>query len=402
MATVSSIGCAMICRFHIFFGSRYDACITEQVPSNTGSIILMLNMCSWMALYTRLCIVTGIKVGPVKLIHEQPYLTYQLGTSWNLTVLECPVILEKNEVLGEVEWKFSDGNVERGNFFWKKGAGGTATGLLKDAVKLNRVDGNLEFTTLRYDLAGYYSCVATLENDIYGGNPDWELLIVDTTANSRYESLSPTGERCKFISTFRISPTFPEPTVHSGLYSKKHGSFADEVEPIEWIKQVYSNKSVAYSSEEVEFEITSSIPVDVVFMNTVGVTKADGTYIALTATEVSDPRFNARGCPEYKLKAYQQIEYNSPDKTCRDEIRIPADWGFKGHSDLSRRLRFSGKPRIPGTSLQHEHVGVEYGTGTLVYVRGRSIWRFRSHRHKQFPSSDSLHDSVSSPSAVIL
>lgn len=37
-----------------------------------------------------------------------------------------------------------------------------ATGRLEGAVSLERTDGFLELTELRYDLAGYYSCAVTL------------------------------------------------------------------------------------------------------------------------------------------------------------------------------------------------------------------------------------------------
>lgn len=272
-------------------------------------------------------VVTGILVGPVKLANEDQYITYQFGPSkWN-TTLDCPVHLQGAEELWKVSWEFaSTFNEGKGSYVWENGRGGTAKGRLDGAVLVNRNDGSLELIQLQYDLAGFYSCSATTVDETTAETAKWELLVVDTTANIHEEGLTPLDEYCKFKSFYKVCAIYPEPTVHSGLYSDTYGGFVEEVTAVDWYKQEYDNKSYAYSHNDVVFEVDADTPLDVYFLNSVGITKRDGSYIPLFSSRVVMHKFEERGCPVLKARAYEKVVYNSDRKTCRGEI-VPSSFG---------------------------------------------------------------------------
>lgn len=64
----------------------------------------------------------------------------------------------------------------------------SASGLLVDVVNLNRDDGALELTELRYDLSGNYSCRVELSNGEAESAAPWEVLIVGELCHTLHDN----------------------------------------------------------------------------------------------------------------------------------------------------------------------------------------------------------------------
>lgn len=60
----------------------------------------------------------------------------------------------------------------------------TADGKLNGAVNLERMDGKLELTELRYDLSGEYSCRVEVNSDAAKDTAPWEVLIVGESCHT--------------------------------------------------------------------------------------------------------------------------------------------------------------------------------------------------------------------------
>ncbi|XP_064092274.1 uncharacterized protein LOC135205489 [Macrobrachium nipponense] len=271
----------------------------------------------------------SIKVGPVRLASMEEYITYSGGPSEKKSVIECPVALDGAETLKEVSWVFSDGGHPIGRYFWNKKSQGKAEGRLKDVVRLDRQDGAIELTELRYNLSGFYSCSATTDEGDSDEAAPWEVLIIDFNDKSPTAGLYAKGE-CGFESSFKISAFYPQPTLHSGLYSESLGGFFEEVASIDWYKQGFENGSYSYSHQNVLFKIKEDTPHDVYFLSSVGVSKKDGTYIPLFSVKSYIQIFEEQGCHPVKLDAYQKAEYsNGGARNCRKEIRQPASGQLK-------------------------------------------------------------------------
>ncbi|XP_066971565.1 uncharacterized protein [Macrobrachium rosenbergii] len=301
----------------------------------------------------------GIKVGPVRLSSREEYITYSVGPTEKKSVIECPVVLDGQETLKDVSWVFSDGDNPIGKYFWTKDSGGKAEGRLKDVVRLDREDGGIELLELRYNLSGFYSCSATTDE----GNSDeaapWEVLIIDFNSKSPTASLYGKGD-CDFESSFKISAFYPQPTIHSGLYSESLGGFFEEVASINWYKQEFQNGSYSYSHQNVVFTIKEETPHDVYFLNSVGVSKKDGTYIPLLSVKSYIQIFEEQGCHPVKLDAYQKAEYsNGGARNCRKEIRQPASGQLKAVVSCTDSYETAGDSAYEhGVDLQHEDLGM--------------------------------------------
>ncbi|XP_063612130.1 uncharacterized protein LOC134785675 [Penaeus indicus] len=266
---------------------------------------------------------TGLMVGPVRLAHRKRYISYQEGPSPDNSLLECHHKLEDDEELQEVFWYLYKGEERVGDFRWSPEGGGAATGLLEDHVSLDRTDGNLELTKLAYDLGGKYSCgVATTDGQV-SETAAWEVLIIHKTSNRIDNELSGDIATCTIRSSMTVYAVYPEPTVHSGLYSAERGGFFDQVTPLEWHKTVYDNQSVAYSYHEKIFQVDEDTPLDTVFLTTIGVTKSDNNYISLETKRSFDQTWQERGCAPLRTQEYQVVHYSTDRTTCRGK-RMPS------------------------------------------------------------------------------
>lgn len=307
----------------------------------------MASLTQAVALLVTFGVCAGLLVGPVRLVNNKRYISYRLGPSPNNSLLECPYVLNltKNEVLQKISWNFfleKSGNEVNGSYEWTPSGGGIATGALEGVVNLNGRNGSLELTELRYDLGGYYECSATLTNGQTQKAEKWEALIIDTTSSSSSTKSEIRDGGCVTVSSVQLNTIYPEPTVHSGMYSPSLQGYYDQVTAQEWFKVVYQNKSVGYSYNNKEFKIDENTPYDAYFLLTVGVTKSDGNYISLYATEGN--LLQERGCPGLKNKANQVETYRDGKKTCRNEyiklfedpkVVVTCQKGFHSDGDLS-------------------------------------------------------------------
>lgn len=66
-----------------------------------------------------------------------------------------------------------------------------AGGRLQGVVNLDRNDGALQLTELRYDLSGKYSCRAVASNGEEAATAPWEVLIVGESRRTRLTFCSP-------------------------------------------------------------------------------------------------------------------------------------------------------------------------------------------------------------------
>ncbi|KAK3883816.1 hypothetical protein Pcinc_011879 [Petrolisthes cinctipes] len=193
------------------------------------------------------------------------------------------------------------------------------TGRLDGAVKLNRTDGWLELTELRYDLAGYYSCALTLSNGRHMEAQKFEMLIIDTTSNHVYSKIYSNEQTCELEASHSVYAVYPEPTVFAGMFSPSRGGFYDQVTGFQWHKQFYGNGSVAYSFEDVHFKIDTNTPTDAQFRVQASVLKEDGTNLPLHSTTSNLLIWKSRGCPAQTRKQDQQVNYYYATLTCRGD-----------------------------------------------------------------------------------
>ncbi|XP_068211672.1 uncharacterized protein [Palaemon carinicauda] len=316
-------------------------------------------------------VTSGLQVGPVRL-RSKGYISYQKSASEDNSLIECPVVLRSSEELKEVSWNFTDAEDKVvGKYVWSATSGGNAEGLLEDVVRLDRTDGGLELLELRYDLAGFYSCSATTEEGETGDAAAWEVLIVDVTSNSPIASLGFKDE-CEFESSFKMSAIYPQPTLHSGLYSDSLGGFVEEVSSIDWHKQMFQNGSYTYAHQNVIFKITEKTPHDVYFLNNVGISKRDSTYISLMSVESIYTEFKERGCHPVKTDAYQTVDYsNGGAKTCRKELRQPSSGqlkatvrcmdGYKAAGDSTyESMELTCNPKFWEWGVSNEHPSLSH------------------------------------------
>ncbi|XP_071536798.1 uncharacterized protein [Panulirus ornatus] len=275
-------------------------------------------MSSWLLFLAIFGVVAGLKVGPVHLANNQSYISYVSSDVHSRLI--CPYELSEGEDLNKVSWYLWDGDERVGTYEWFPSLDSTAEGLLEGAVNMSRDDGQLELTQLRYDLGGFYSCAVSLTDGQRKEGEKWEVLIIDITSASSYSSGKENLTTCTYYESFRSYPVYPPPTVHSGMYSKQLDWFYDEVTPREWQKSVYHNKSTAYSYTDRAFKIDANTPDDAVLLTTIGVTKTDGSYIALTELWFTSHMWTPKGCKMPSLLEHQVLKVHDGYKTCRDQL----------------------------------------------------------------------------------
>ncbi|KAK4320900.1 hypothetical protein Pmani_008273 [Petrolisthes manimaculis] len=262
----------------------------------------------------------ALVVGPVQLGNNGTYITYGLGPSPQNSTLECPYQLQSTEeVVQKIEWVFQDDSQTVGTFEWQPEDEARATGRLDGAVKLNRTDGWLELTELRYDLAGYYSCALTLSNGRRMEAQKFEMLIIDTTSNHVYNKINSNEGLCELEASYSSYAVYPDPTVLAGMFSPSRGGFYDQVTGFQWHKQFYNNGSVAYSFEDVHFKIDSSTPTDAQFRVSASVLKEDATNLPLHSITSHLPIWKKQGCPALPRRQNQQVNYYYATLTCTGE-----------------------------------------------------------------------------------
>lgn len=308
-----------------------------MVTLTTTTVILVFLGVGW-----------GLQLGPVRLVDNKRYISYNLGPSSNNSLLECPYELDeaKNEEIQKISWSLSGryGKEEVEGFYeWSSSDGGKATGALEGAVNLHRQDGNLELTELRYNLGGFYNCSATLTNGEAQSTARWEALVIETSPN--VISINTEIKDCATINTIKANAVYPEPTVHGGLYSPSLSGYYNEITSDQWLKVVYQNLSVAYSVNKREFKIDEDTPYDVYFLFTLGVTKTNGDYISLFSTTGTDLMMSSRGCPALTRKEYQKETYSTDGtKNCRNEyiksfdnpkVTVTCQEGYHSDGELS-------------------------------------------------------------------
>ncbi|XP_042870325.1 uncharacterized protein LOC122252115 [Penaeus japonicus] len=305
----------------------------------------------------------GLLVGPVRLAHRKRYISYQEGPSPDNSLLECPYTLEGEEELQEVFWNLYKGEDIVGDFRWSPESGGAATGLLEDHVSLDRADGNLELTTLAYGLSGKYSCGVSTTDGKASETATWEVLVIHQTSNRIDNELSGDLETCTIRSSLTVYAVYPEPTVHSGLYSAERGGFFDQVTPLEWHKIHYDNHSVAYTYQEKTFKVDEDTPFDTVFLTTVGVTKSDNNYISLETKRSFDQTWQERGCAPLRSQEYQVVHYSTDRTTCRGK-RLPS-----GQEPLTAKVNCEEGHRAEG-EVDETELTCDEKTWTWVAVTG--------------------------------
>ncbi|KAG7177952.1 hypothetical protein Hamer_G021902 [Homarus americanus] len=273
-----------------------------------------------MLLLTVIGVSAGMEIGPVRLAHNKRYISYLLGPSPENSLLECPYLLDedKNEELRKITWNLWKGEKKVGAYEWFPEEDGIATGLLEGVVNMARDDGGLELTKLRYDLGGYYSCSGTLTNGEVYEAESWEVLVIDITSALTVSDHRADIKKCEFVTSVDIYAVFPEPTVHSGMYASSLGGFYDEVTALQWHKVKNENGSVSNSYHNVAFKINEDTPDDASHLVSIGVTKSDGNYIALTSIKSFDSVWQQQGCPAIFHKAYQVESYKNAIVKCDD------------------------------------------------------------------------------------
>lgn len=277
-------------------------------------------MTLWILSLTILGAAAGLEVGPVRLGNNRTHISYGLGPAANNSLLECPYQLSEGETLQQISWILWNGEEQVGTYEWLPSGEGSAEGLLKGVVNLSRDDGDLELTELRYDLGGFYSCAATLTDGHVEKADKWEALIIDLTASSSYLRGYDNLTACTYNASVGYSPTYPPPTVRTGMYSDQRGGFYDEVTSLEWLKIVYANKSIGYSFSDRIFKIDANTPNDAGFRSSLGVTKTDGTYIPLTSSISYSFLWSKEGCPWPNLQEHQMLDNILGRKTCRGQL----------------------------------------------------------------------------------
>nr|XP_045616099.1 uncharacterized protein LOC123769158 [Procambarus clarkii] len=264
-------------------------------------------------------VTAGVQVGPIHLIQNYTYITYGMPSP-EYSVIQCPYTLQEDETVDFISWALWSGEDAVGTYVWSPVELGKSNGSLSGVVNVSREDGDLEFTDLRYDLGGFYSCSVTTTTGETADSEKWEVLIIDTTSNTMSQGFENIiGSPCTLDTSARLYAVFPEPTPHAGLYSETSGGFYDEVTDSQWDKVIYPNTSVAYSFSNVLFQFDEDTPYDVEFALTYGVTKTDGSLIPLITTTTDVFAWNIQGCPAMLNVTNQVEEYSEGRKTCRNE-----------------------------------------------------------------------------------
>ncbi|XP_063870476.1 uncharacterized protein LOC135105818 isoform X1 [Scylla paramamosain] len=250
---------------------------------------------------------SGLTVGPVHLLNNHSYISFGLKPSPNRSVILCPYQLAAGEEVQRVYWEMWDDVDQVGTYEWRPASGGqAATGRLEGVVELNRDDGALQLTKLRYDLGGDYLCGVELTNGQSKSSSKEQVFIIDMSGSSSHSSYF---EHCRAINSFISPATYPEPTLRAGLYLEGSETFYKEVSGKDWMKVVHPNGSITYSYDKVSFEIDKNSPSDVVFKLNMGFTKSDGKYISISSFSSSSPSWDEHGCPDVKEKDHKGVRY---------------------------------------------------------------------------------------------
>ncbi|KAK8377136.1 hypothetical protein O3P69_013645 [Scylla paramamosain] len=288
-----------------------------------------------------LAVTSALRVGPVRLPHNNRFINYTKGASPDNSLLECVHQLDEEEQVATVSWMLWDAGNIVGSFDWHTADPAAATGKLEGVVALDRDDGSLELLDLRHDLSGEYSCAVTLTNGKSIEAGKWEVLVVESI--SQLSALHRSLSGCTYSSNFSTLATFPKPTVRAGLYSESLGGFYKEIPEAQWLVQKYDNGSYTYSYSNVAFELNADTPVDVSFYVTVGVMKNDSNYIPISSAMDKHIILHQLGCPEPRVEAYQHVEYHRDTITCRGEHKeaeaiVTCKEGFKADGDVEEVL----------------------------------------------------------------
>ncbi|XP_045101499.1 uncharacterized protein LOC123498462 [Portunus trituberculatus] len=282
----------------------------------------------------------GVSVGPVHLLNNQSYISFGLKPSPNRSVILCPYQLTAGEEVQRVYWEMWDDFEQVGTYEWRPATGGqAATGRLEGVVELNRDDGELELTKLRYDLAGDYLCGVDLTNGQSKNSSKEQVLIVDMSGSSSHSTYF---DHCRAVNSFTSPATYPEPTLRAGLYLEGSETFYKEVSGKDWMKVVHPNGSITYSYDKVSFEIDKNSPLDIVFKLKMGFTKSDGTYISISSFSSSSPSWIEHGCPDVKERDHKGVRYfPSHNIVCRGghknttKATVTCDSGYRSAGDVS-------------------------------------------------------------------
>lgn len=300
----------------------------------------------WQFLLTSLgtlAVTSALRVGPVRLAHNNRFINYTKGASPDNSLLECVHHLEEGEQLAKVSWKLWDEDTVVGTFTWhsEDPDAAEATGKLSGMVALERDDGNLELSHLSYDLSGEYSCAVTLTDDKTVETAKWEVLVVESVSHLSILHHSHSG--CTYSTNYSTLAMFPEPTVRAGLYSESLGGFYKEMPQAQWHVKRFDNGSFIYSYDHISFELDSDTPIDVSFYVTVGVMKDDRNYIPISSAMDKHIILHHLGCPEPRGEAYQHMEFHRDTITCRGEHKeaeatVTCKEGFKPDSEVAEVL----------------------------------------------------------------
>ncbi|MPC25659.1 hypothetical protein E2C01_018781 [Portunus trituberculatus] len=330
----------------------------------------------------------GVSVGPVHLLNNQSYISFGLKPSPNRSVILCPYQLTAGEEVQRVYWEMWDDFEQVGTYEWRPATGGqAATGRLEGVVELNRDDGELELTKLRYDLAGDYLCGVDLTNGQSKNSSKEQVLIVDMSGSSSHSTYF---DHCRAVNSFTSPATYPEPTLRAGLYLEGSETFYKEVSGKDWMKVVHPNGSITYSYDKVSFEIDKNSPLDIVFKLKMGFTKSDGTYISISSFSSSSPSWIEHGCPDVKERDHKGVRYfPSHNIVCRG-----------GHKNTTKVCSFENHLKIKAhVPLEYLRVSTER---ELIAARSSQATNAVSYSQQATVTCDSGYRSAGDVSIVVM
>lgn len=285
------------------------------------------------------------------LIGERGYMSYEEGPSPTNSVVRCPVQLEEGQEVATVVWRVQKRGRRLGSFKWKASGPKTAYGLLRGKVNLDRQDSDLELTSLKYNMAGNYSCSVSLTDGKKGAADD-EVLIVDTTGNEHSIDVQEDEQACTLTVT-ESTYAYPEPTIRSGMYSDQVGGFYQTFNNWEVVK--HKNGSATYSFRDHKIYVDSNTPSDATYRTEVSVMKANGDLVPITSfNRIYVPKFE-RSCRDLELEPNQAVAYNSYQRTCFGGIRKP-DSGLL-EAEVTCAEGYVPRDHIPSVTMVCQHRG---------------------------------------------
>jgi len=284
------------------------------------------------------CVLSGyvasLKVGPVTLRGTQKYINAGSRPSANVSRIYCHYTLDDDQEVSSVLWEILKEEHTAGTYEWSLDQDGnvtrTVTGLLEGSVYLHRDDGDLQLTEIRYDLGANYTCTVTT-TDGTNGSAREEVLVVDTITSSIDVKMYDYEANCSVIFSEKYYPVFPDPTVIGGLYSPSLDQYH---ELIDWDAIHHQGGTVEYFTKDHVFKIDRDTPVDVMIKSSIGITKANGSYIGFGEGGVYF--YFSRSCDPLVVGENQTVTYSNDYETCYGEplggAKVTCADGFKVNS----------------------------------------------------------------------